>query len=83
MVSSVLEITTVHAQIVRAALPLGKGIILNPFIGSGSTIADASALKLQSVGLEVTPEYFELAAQAIPKLSQLKMNEVRVTNGKN
>jgi len=70
-------------QIVRAALPLGKGIILDPFMGSGSTIAAASALKLQSVGLEMDPEYFELASRSIPKLSQLKVNEVRVTNGKN
>ena len=31
-------------KIVRAALPLGKGIILDPFMGSGSTIAAASAL---------------------------------------
>lgn len=40
-------------QIVRAALPLGKGIILDPFMGSGSTIAAAAYLGLASIGLEV------------------------------
>ena len=69
-------------QIVRAALPLGKGIILDPFMGSGSTIAAASALKLRSVGLEVSAEYFELAVHAIPSLSKLEVKEPRTTNGK-
>ena len=70
-------------QIVRAALPLRKGVILDPFMGSGSTIAAASALGLKSVGLEINPEYFELAVDAIPRLSQLEVTEPRTRNGKN
>lgn len=70
-------------QVVRAALPLGKGLVLDPFMGSGSTIAAASALKLKSVGLEVNPEYFELAMRVIPQLSRLEVNGPRTTNGKN
>jgi len=70
-------------QLVRAALPLGKGVVLDPFMGSGSTIAAASALNLRSVGLEVDPEYFELAVRAIPKLSQMKVNDPRTVDGKN
>lgn len=70
-------------QIVRAALPLRKGIILDPFMGSGSTIAAASALNLRSIGLEVETEYFEMAVRAIPKLCQLKVNDLRTVNGKN
>jgi len=70
-------------QIVRAALPLRKGVILDPFMGSGSTIAAASALGLKSVGLEINPEYFELAIDAIPRLSQLEVTEPRTHNGKN
>jgi len=58
-------------QIVRAALPLGKGVILDPFMGSGSTIAAASACGLKSIGLEINPEFFELAQNAIPKLTEL------------
>jgi DNA modification methylase len=56
-------------QLVTASLPLGKGIILDPFMGSGSTIAAAAACGLRSIGLEVNPEYFEMAQKAIPALA--------------
>jgi site-specific DNA-methyltransferase (adenine-specific) len=62
-------------QIVRASLPLGEGVILDPFMGSGSTIAAATACRLRSIGIEMNPEYFSLAAQAIPKLAELKVAE--------
>jgi len=60
-------------QIVRAALPLGEGIILDPFMGSGSTIAAATAGGLKSVGLEVRAEYFSMAESAIPRLAELEV----------
>lgn len=56
-------------QLVRASLPLGKGVILDPFMGSGSTIAAAAACELPSIGLEIDKQYFDLAHQAIPKLA--------------
>jgi site-specific DNA-methyltransferase (adenine-specific) len=59
-------------QLVHASLPLGKGTILDPFMGSGSTIAAATACGLESIGLEVDADYFALAAQAIPALSRLR-----------
>ena len=65
-------------QLARAALPLGEGIILDPFMGSGSTVAAASACDLGSIGLEVNSEYFALAVKAIPKLAELELNG---TNG--
>jgi len=55
-------------RIVRAALPLGEGVILDPFMGSGSTVAAASACGLKSIGLEINPEFFEMAKRAIPRL---------------
>ena len=61
-------------QIVRAALPLGEGVILDPFMGSGSTIAAASACGLESIGLEINPEFFEMAKRAIPRLIALVPN---------
>jgi DNA modification methylase len=60
-------------QIVRAALPLGEGTILDPFMGSGSTIAAATACALKSVGLEVRAEYFLMAQAAIPQLAKLEV----------
>lgn len=63
-------------QLVRASLPRGKGIVLDPFMGSGSTIAAAAANGYQSIGLEKNSEFFLLAAKAIPKLAALKVGDV-------
>ena len=60
-------------QLVKAALPLGEGIILDPFMGSGSTVAAALACGLDSIGIERDPDYFALARQAVPKLAALEL----------
>lgn len=57
--------------LVHASLPLGKGIVLDPFAGSGSTLAAASALGYQSVGIERDPEYIDLARRAFEGLKSL------------
>jgi site-specific DNA-methyltransferase (adenine-specific) len=59
-------------HIVRAALPLKKGVILDPFMGSGATVAAASSIGLRSTGVEVDKEYFLMARQAIPRLIELR-----------
>lgn len=56
-------------QIVRAALPLGEGVVLDPFMGSGSTVAAACACGVRSIGLEIDLEYFQLASKAVPALA--------------
>jgi DNA modification methylase len=56
-------------QIVRAVLPMGEGIVLDPFAGSGSTLAAATAVGYDSVGIESDPKYAELAQRAVPKLA--------------
>jgi DNA modification methylase len=61
-------------QIVRASLPLGKGIVLDPFMGGGSTIAAATAVGYESIGVEADPEFFKIALKAIPQLAQLTAN---------
>jgi len=58
-------------QLVRASLPLGRGTILDPFMGSGATIAAATSLELHSVGLERSKVYFAMAKKAIPFLARL------------
>ena len=64
-----------------AVLPLGQGIILDPFAGSGSTIAAAEAVGLESIGLERFGHYFDTAKQAAPKLAELDV-EWRNPEGK-
>lgn len=59
-------------RIVRASLPLGEGVILDPFMGSGATIAAATVCGLKSIGLEINREYFEMAISAIPALAALE-----------
>ena len=57
-------------QIVRAMLPLGTGVILDPFMGSGSTIAAAKAIGYYSIGIENDSSYFAMAKRAIPELAK-------------
>lgn len=57
--------------LVRALLPLGQGLLLDPFMGSGSTIAAAEAIGYESVGVELDDEYYKLAECSIPRLAGL------------
>jgi site-specific DNA-methyltransferase (adenine-specific) len=56
-------------HIVRAALPLGDGVVLDSFAGSGSTLAAAEAVGYESVGVESDAAYFDLATSAVPGLA--------------
>jgi site-specific DNA-methyltransferase (adenine-specific) len=58
-------------QVVRASLPLGEGVVLDPFAGSGSTLAAANAVGYSSIGVESDPAFARLAADAIPRLGAL------------
>lgn len=58
-------------QIVRASLPLCEGTILDPFAGSGSTLAASNAVGYSSIGIEANSTYVNLASKAIAKLGAL------------
>lgn len=59
-------------ELVHASLPLKRGTILDPFMGSGSTVAAAEALGYESVGIELDENYYEMAREAIPRLAELR-----------
>ena len=58
-------------KIVYTALPLGKGIVVDPFMGSGSTLAATEAVRYRGIGIERHPDYFEASKIAIPKLAAI------------
>ena len=60
-------------RVVRGVLPLGQGVVVDPFAGSGSTLAAAQAVGYQAIGVERDASYFEMACSAIPKLSDLQV----------
>ncbi|MBL8154908.1 MAG: site-specific DNA-methyltransferase [Anaerolineae bacterium] len=62
-------------QLVHVALPLGQGILLDPFMGSGSTIAAALACGAQALGVERHAPYYELSRSAVPALAALTVKQ--------
>jgi site-specific DNA-methyltransferase (adenine-specific) len=58
--------------VVRGVLPLGEGVVVDPFAGAGSTLAAAEAVGYESVGVEKDAYFFDLARKAVPKLAAHK-----------
>jgi site-specific DNA-methyltransferase (adenine-specific) len=50
-------------------------VILDPFCGTGSTLAAAEALGYASIGIEKDPHYFEIARKALPRLAAFKKED--------
>jgi len=61
-------------RIVRASLPLGVGIIYDPFAGSGSTLAAAEAMGYHAIGTDSDDQYFAMAQKAFRSLASLPLN---------
>jgi site-specific DNA-methyltransferase (adenine-specific) len=59
-------------QIVSASLPLGEGVVLDPFCGSGSMLGAAEAVGYKSIGVEKDSAYYQMACDAVPKLAAFK-----------
>jgi len=69
-------------RLVHAALPLGKGIVLDPFMGSGSTIAACEAVGVQGIGIERHAEYFQLAKASVQRLQSVQVPKIdQLVNG--
>lgn len=59
-------------ELCHGALPLQEGVILDPFMGSGSTLAAAEALGYSSVGIEIDETFHQMANNAIPELAKVE-----------
>ena len=53
-------------------------IILDPFAGSGSTIAACEAMGVAGIGVEKNKKYFELSKKAVPKLAAIHIEEMQM-----
>ena len=61
-------------HLVRGVLPLGEGVVVDPFAGAGSTLAAAEAVGYMSVGIEKDPYYFDMATRAIRPLTEFSVS---------
>jgi site-specific DNA-methyltransferase (adenine-specific) len=69
-------------HIVYASLPMGVGVVADPFMGSGSTIAAAEAVGATAVGIERFADYYQMATIAVPKLAAIQPDDPRSANEK-
>ncbi len=58
--------------LVRAATPMEKGVVLDPFMGGGSVIAACVNQGLKGIGIEADEKFYAVAEKAIPKLAQVE-----------
>lgn len=66
-------------ELVHASLPLGRGIILDPFMGSGSTIAASIFCQYQAIGIEADENFFNGALKSIPELARRRPSVLKET----
>jgi DNA modification methylase len=60
-------------RLVRGVLPLGTGVVCDPFAGAASTLAAAEAVGYASLGIERDPHYFDIGCAALPRLAALRV----------
>lgn len=66
-------------RIAFVALPLGEGIIADPFMGSGSTVAACEAVGVSCIGVERNQEYYKMSLSAIPQLQTIQSHDRSLT----
>lgn len=57
--------------VVRSLLPMGRGVVIDPFMGSGSTVAATLAVGYEGIGIEMDDTFYSLAEKAVVPLSEL------------
>lgn len=72
-----LKPQSILRTVVYASLPLGKGIVVDPFAGSGSTVAAAEAMGLCAIGVERQNDYFQMGIEVIPKLAAISIEDTQ------
>lgn len=60
---------------IKAGCPVG-GVVLDPFLGSGTTAACALSLGRNAIGIELNPAYVELARKRVGEVSMPLMDGV-------
>ena len=65
-------------KLAYAVLPLGKGIVCDPFMGSGSTLAAAEAVGVSAIGVERRQSDVERSPDIIAQLAQLSVNDAQL-----
>ncbi len=68
-------------RLVYAALPLGKGTVIDPFMGCGSTIAAIEAVGQCGIGVERYSDYYQMSRVAIPRLRAVQIPTVDRATG--
>jgi site-specific DNA-methyltransferase (adenine-specific) len=66
-------------ELVHAVLPLGRGIVLDSFMGSGSTVAAANSLGIPCIGVEKNLDFFKAAPESIERLSKVVVARDQLT----
>jgi len=73
------EIRTEHpapfpvALVERILDATGAAVVLDPFIGSGTTAVAAKRLNRQYIGIDISPEYCAIAEERVRNTSQSKL----------
>ena len=68
-------------DLVWTILPLGEGIVCDPFMGSGSTVAAAEAVGYRSIGVEKYQSFFQMATDSIRPLSMVTVDRDQLALG--
>ena len=75
-----------HSAVFPAALPewfiklftKEMDTVLDPFVGSGTTLAAAKKMKRNSIGIEILPQYYEMAKSRIKPIEHYLFEDEKV-----